>query len=142
MKQLKLTITESLSKEAAEQKINGLAKTLIEAQKRADTSDLITAVIARVLPYVPEDDQEQIYSMLLNAGASAIAAEAQLSGVLKRVGDLTNELEEVRSQQRQDLYPDDAKLGDFEEAFEQDTQERAQDVVEEAKLEQEFNSDS
>lgn len=142
MKQLKLTITESLSKEAAEQKINGLAKTLIEAQKRADTSDLITAVIARVLPYVPEDDQEQIYSMLLNAGASAIAAEAQLSGVLKRVGDLTNELEEVRSQQRQDLYPDDAKLGDFEEAFEQDTQERAQDVVEEAELEQEFNSDS
>ncbi len=142
MKQLKLTITESLSKEAAEQKINGLAKTLIEAQKRADTSDLITAVIARVLPHVPEDDQEQIYSMLLNAGASAIAAEAQLSGVLKRVGDLTNELEEVRSQQRQDLYPDDATLGDFEEMLEQDAKERPQDVVEEAKLEQEFNSDS
>lgn len=115
MKMIQLTVTETLTKEAAEQKINQSAKHLIENQQGADIADLISVVIARAIPQIQDtDEQNQIYQMLVNASAGGLAAEARLSSALKRIDDLNRVIE--RSLEQKTCSPEPLAMPDEEEA--------------------------
>ncbi|WP_425636191.1 hypothetical protein [Vibrio owensii] len=115
MKMIQLTVTETLTKEAAEQKINQSAKHLIENQQGADIADLISVVIARAIPQIQDtDEQNQIYQMLVNASAGGLAAEARLSSALKRIDDLNRVIE--RSLEQKTCSPEPLAMPDEEES--------------------------
>ncbi len=92
----KLTTSELLMKEMAEVRANQLAKQLIDERKGVDASNNIAFVIAKVLPLIkPEQQQQQVYQLLVEASASMTVTNANLSLAVRRVKELTEEVKEL-----------------------------------------------
>lgn len=92
----KLTTSELLMKEMAEVRANQLAKQLIDERKGVDASNNIAFVIAKVLPLIkPEQQQQQVYQLLVEASASMTVTSANLSLAVRRVKELTEEVKEL-----------------------------------------------
>ena len=92
----KLTTSELLMKEMAEVRANQRAKQLIDEQKGVDASNNIAFVIAKVLPLIkPEQQQQQIYELLVEASASMTVTSANLSLSVRRIKELTEEVKEL-----------------------------------------------
>ncbi|MEZ9372148.1 hypothetical protein AB4235_05640 [Vibrio cyclitrophicus] len=92
----KLTTSELLMKEMAEVRANQRAKQLIDEQKKVDASNNIAFVIAKVLPLIkPEQQQQQIYELLVEASASMTVTSANLSLSVRRIKELTEEVKEL-----------------------------------------------
>ncbi|MGO2317458.1 MAG: hypothetical protein ACTH6O_00635 [Vibrio toranzoniae] len=89
----KLTTSELLMKEMAEVRANQLAKQLIDERKGVDASNNIAFVIAKVLPLIkPEQQQQQVYQLLVEASASMTVTSANLSLSVRRIKELTEEV--------------------------------------------------
>lgn len=92
----KLTTSELLMKEMAEVRANQLAKQLIDERKGVDASNNIAFVIAKVLPLIkPEQQQQQVYQLLVEASASMTVTSANLSLSVRRIKELTEEVKEL-----------------------------------------------
>ncbi|MFL7022220.1 hypothetical protein [Vibrio cyclitrophicus] len=80
----------------SEVRANQLAKQLIDEQKGVDANNNIAFVIAKVLPLIkPEQQQQQVYQLLVEASASMTVTNANLSLAVRRVKELTEEVKEL-----------------------------------------------